>query len=117
MGVSNILLISVSERTSEIGLRRALGATPGAIVRMILLEAVVLTCLAGYAGVVTGVGVLELASWFIGDDPTSTMGPPDVEVSAALGAAGLLALSGLFAGILPARRAVGIQPVDALRTE
>ncbi len=116
VGVSNILLISVRERTSEIGLRRALGATPTAVVRMILLEAVVLTTLSGYAGVVAGVAALETFGGMIGDS-NATMGPPSVEVSAALGAAGLLAVSGLLAGILPARRAASIQPVEALRTE
>lgn len=116
VGVSNILLISIRERTSEIGLRRALGATPWNVTLMILMEAFVLTSLAGYVGVIAGIFALETTGWFIGEG-TESMGPPGVELSTALFAAAMLSVSGILAGILPARRAAAIQPVDALRTE
>ncbi|MEM6931553.1 MAG: ABC transporter permease, partial [Myxococcota bacterium] len=116
IGVSNVLLIVVRERTSEIGVRRAVGATPNQIVAMIAIEAVVMTGLAGMAGIVAGTGLLELAGWLIGPDNPS-MGQPYIHWTAMVGTAGLLAIAGLVAGYLPARRAVAIEPVDALRSE
>jgi len=116
IGVSNVLLIVVRERTSEIGVRRAIGATPGQIVAMIALEALVMTGLAGMAGIVAGTGLLELAAWLVGPDNPS-MGQPFIHWTAMVGTAALLAVAGLVAGYLPARRAVAIEPVDALRSE
>ena len=116
VGVSNILLISIRERTSEIGLRRALGATPWNVTQMIVMEAFVLTSLAGYVGVIAGILALEVAGWWIGPG-TESMGPPSVDVATAMLSAGLLSIAGIIAGILPAQRAAAIQPVDALRTE
>jgi putative ABC transport system permease protein len=118
VGVSNIMLISVRERTKEIGVRKALGATPGKIVRMILAETVVLTVIAGYLGIVAGVGVLELFGWILenagGDLP---FGPPPVNLTLATSAATVIAVFGAFAGIIPAYHASRIAPVEALRTE
>lgn len=116
IGVSNVLLIVVRERTSEIGVRRAIGATPGAIVAMIALEALVMTSVAGMAGIVVGTGLLELVGWLVGPDNPS-LGKPYIHWSAMVGAAALLGVSGLVAGVLPARRAVAIEPVTALRSE
>ncbi len=116
VGVSNVLLIVVRERTSEIGVRRALGATPGSIISMILFEALTMTGLAGLAGLIGGVVVLELAALAIGPDNPS-FGLPRIEPGAALAALGLLGIAGGIAGVMPARRAVAIQPVEALRTE
>jgi putative ABC transport system permease protein len=116
IGVSNILLIVVRERTSEIGLRRALGATPGSIVGMIVGEAVVLTGVSGLVGVMTGTVVVELAAMAIGPDNPS-FGRPGVDVGVVLVAALVLVVAGAFAGLLPARRALAIEPVTALRTE
>ncbi len=116
VGVSNILLIVVRERTSEIGLRRALGATPASIVRLVLLEALVLTTVSGYAGLVAGVVLIEGLALQIGPNHPD-LGQPSVDVGAALGAVGLLAVAGLLAGWLPARRALSVDPVTALRTE
>ncbi len=116
VGVSNIMLIVVRERTREIGLRRAVGATPASIVGLIVQEAVVLTAISGLAGVVAGVAVVQLAAWGIGADNPS-MGQPGVELEAALGASGVLLIAGVLAGLLPARHAVAIHPVDALRAE
>jgi putative ABC transport system permease protein len=118
VGVSNIMLISVRERTKEIGVRKALGATPRAIVQMIVSEAVVLTTIAGYLGLVAGVAALEGWTWVIGklgDDVP--FGPPDVGLTLAGGAAAVLIVFGALAGVIPAYHAAKIQPVEALRTE
>lgn len=116
VGVSNVLLIVVRERTAEIGVRRALGATPWSIIQMILAEALTMTSLAGMAGLVGGIAVLELAGLAIGPDNPS-FGLPRVEPGAALTALALLGVAGVIAGVMPARRAVAIQPVEALRAE
>ncbi|MCB9690662.1 MAG: ABC transporter permease [Alphaproteobacteria bacterium] len=115
VGVSNILLVTVRERTAEIGLRRALGATRVSVVTMILQEALMLTAVAGYAGLVVGVGVLELASSALGEG-SGSMGPPSVDLRVALGAIGVLIVGGLFAGLIPARHAAAIEPAAALRS-
>jgi len=115
VGVSNILLITVRERTSEIGVRRALGATQLQVVWMIVQEALLLTSVAGYSGLVVGVAVLEVAAYFIGEG-TESMGPPSIDLSVALTSVGVLIVGGLFAGLIPARRAAAIHPVQALRS-
>jgi putative ABC transport system permease protein len=116
IGVSNILLIVVRERTAEIGLRRALGATPSSIVAMIVGEAVVLTGVSGIVGVLTGTVLVELAAMAIGPD-NPEYGQPGVDVSVVLVAALVLVVAGALAGLLPARRALAVEPVTALRTE
>lgn len=115
VGVSNILLITVRERTSEIGVRRALGATRFSVITMIVQEALFLTAVSGYAGLVIGVAVLELGGLLIGPDNTS-MGQPHISLDVALLAACVLVVGGLFAGAIPAHRAASIQPVEALRS-
>lgn len=115
IGVSNIMLIVVKERTKEIGVRKALGATPASIVGLILQEAVVLTALAGYTGVIAGVGFLELLGrLFSGSD---TFAPPQVDLQATLIAAVVLVVAGAVAGVIPARMAARVNPVEALRAE
>lgn len=116
VGVSNIMLIVVRERTSEIGLRRAIGATPASVVWMILQESVALTAVAGYAGLVAGVVLLEVAGMFLGG-PGSTMGPPTVDLGTALAAGLVLLVAGALAGAIPARNAAAIEPVEALHAE
>jgi putative ABC transport system permease protein len=110
------MLISVKERTREFGVRKALGATPGSIVRLVLQEATVLTALAGYLGLVTGVLVLELVSRFT-STASGPMGSPSIDLTTALVASTVLALSGTLAGLAPARHAARIHPVVALRSE
>ncbi|HEY3498061.1 MAG TPA: ABC transporter permease [Polyangiaceae bacterium] len=117
LGVSNILLIIVKERTREIGVRKALGATPGSIVLLIVQEAITLTTLAGYAGLVAGVAVLEGVSRYLESLPTAPISKPEVDLNAALVAAGVLIVAGAIAGIVPARHAAGVPPVEALRSE
>jgi putative ABC transport system permease protein len=117
LGVSNILLITVKERTREIGIRKALGATPWAITSMVLREALALTTLSGYAGLVCGVAVLELVGRAVSGLPEAPLSQPEVNVGAALVAAALLVAAGLAAGYVPARHANRISPVEALRAE
>jgi putative ABC transport system permease protein len=116
VGVSNILLITVRERTAEIGMRRAVGATPGAIMSGIVQEATVLTAVSGYVGVVTGVIVLEVVGFVVGDEQ-AMLARPQVDFGVVVLATLVLMLAGIVAGFLPARRAVQVRTVDALRTE
>ncbi len=116
VGVSNILLITVRERTAEIGLRRAIGATPSQVVGMILSEAITLTTLAGCTGLVLGVAAVEAIRMAVGPNHAS-LGQPDLDASTLLAAAVLLLAGGAFAGFLPALRAAAIEPVEALRSE
>jgi putative ABC transport system permease protein len=118
IGVVNIMLISVRERTREIGVRKALGATPSAVVRMIVSESVVLTMLAGDLGLCAGVALVE--GWtrvipHLGAD--APFGVPDIGVGLALAAGGVIALFGALAGVIPAYAAAKVQPIEALRTE
>lgn len=116
LGVSNIMLITVRERTREFGIRKALGATPFSIISLVIQEAVTLTAIAGYAGLVVGVGVLEVAARMVGDS-AEAFSAPSVDFEVALIAVGILTIAGLFAGILPAQRAARINPVLALKAE
>jgi putative ABC transport system permease protein len=117
LGVSNILLIIVKERTRELGIRKALGATPASIVGLILQESVALTALSGYAGLVAGVGALELLGRFVAKLDGAPLSRPEVDLEAALIAAGVLVVAGAIAGIVPARHAARVAPVEALRAE
>ena len=114
IGISNIMLVIVKERTKEIGIRRAIGASPWSIVSQIILEALVLTSMAGYIGIVLGVWVVEFAGPLIEDDSFKN---PEVNFQTILIALSVLIISGCFAGFIPAYRALEIKPVDALRTE
>ena len=117
IGVSNIMLIIVKERTREIGVKRALGATPILIVGQIILESVFLTAMAGYIGLVVSVGLLELISSSLPNDSTSMFQRPGVDLNVALIALSILVGAGALAGLIPARKAITISPVDALRAE
>ena len=115
IGIGNIMLVSIQERTKEIGIRRSIGATPRKITGQIVQEALTLTFIAGYFGLLAGVGVLELARSLAGD--ADFFKNPGVDIFVALVAFAVLIISGLFAGLLPARRALAIKAVDALRAE
>jgi putative ABC transport system permease protein len=115
VGVSNIMLIAVKERTKEIGIRKALGATPLSIVVLILTEAIIITSISGYLGLVTGVAVIELVSQYL--PQTEFFQNPEVNFQAAIGAVVLLVIAGSLAGLIPARRAANIKPVEALLEE
>lgn len=122
IGVSNIMLVIIRERTKEIGVQRAIGATPRTIISQIMLESVVLTTLAGYIGLSLGVGLLELVNKVL-ENSAGSKGDgvffqhPEVSLTVALSALGVLIIAGLFAGLIPATRAIQIKPIDALREE
>lgn len=113
VGVSNIMLISVAERTKELGIRKALGATPFAIVSMVVVESMLVTAAAGYAGLVAGVGLIELVANKVGNAPFWR--EPQVDVRVVSVAAVILTISGALAGLFPALRAARVDPVVALR--
>jgi putative ABC transport system permease protein len=115
VGVSNIMLISVKERTRELGIRKALGATPSSIINLILTESVLITSFSGYIGLVAGVAIIELAASHL--PAVELFQNPRVDFKAAIGAVILLVLAGLIAGFIPARKAANILPVEALRNE
>jgi len=118
IGVSNIMLIIVRERTKEIGIRRAVGARPVAIVTQIVLESVILTASAGYLGMVAGIGIMELVAKFLPPGDSSRMfANPNVGIPEALQALGILIAAGVVAGLAPAQRALAVSPTIALRTE
>ncbi|HEX7838023.1 MAG TPA: ABC transporter permease [Kofleriaceae bacterium] len=117
VGVSNIMLITVKERTKEIGVRKALGATPLSIVAMVMKESVVLTALAGLLGVAFGTLLLALASMKLEDAVNSPLGPPVLSLTTVLAAVAVLVTAGGLAGIMPAAHAASIKPIEALRTE
>ena len=114
VGISNIMIFIVKERTKEIGIRKALGASPKSIVSIILIESILITAIAGYVGLLIGVGVLEmvepyLEAYFIKD--------PGVSNSLVMGATATLIIAGAIAGYLPAKKASRIKPIIALRND
>ena len=130
VGVSNIMLITVRERTKEFGIRKAIGAKPSSILRLIIVESVLVTALFGYVGMVTGIGLTELINYGMemaeaasgggGGRPgenTSVFRNPTVNMSIALSATALLIVAGVLAGYFPARKAVKIPAIEAIRTE
>jgi len=118
IGVSNIMLVIVRERTHEIGVRRAIGATPLNIIVQILMEATLLTGVAGYLGLIAGMALTDFVSYTLANEGASTemFMNPGVEIATAMKALAILVVSGLLAGVIPARRAVALSPVQALRT-
>jgi len=114
IGVSNIMIIIVKERTKEIGIRKALGAQPWSIIGMILHESIFITCLAGIVGLLAGMGILELIGPAI---DTEFISNPAIDFNVAIVSLGILITSGIIAGFIPARRAAGIRPIVALRDE
>ncbi|MEM6264144.1 MAG: ABC transporter permease [Bacteroidota bacterium] len=131
IGVSNIMLIIVKERTREFGIRRAMGATPWSVIRQVITESIVLTSIAGYLGLVAAVALnafynsglwIDFLNQFgllldFSVDDVGMFQRPGIELEVALRALGILIFFGALAGILPAYRAVQVSPVDALRAE
>ena len=114
IGISNIMVFVVKERTKELGIRKALGATPNSVIKMVLQESVFITIISGYLGLIFGVLVLEnigvkLDKYFIKN--------PFIEISTALMATVVLIIFGAIAGYIPAKRASSIKPIIALRDE
>jgi putative ABC transport system permease protein len=121
IGVSNIMLIIVKERTKEIGIQRALGATPFNIISQIITESVFLTSIAGYIGLLLGVGVVELINMVL--EKTQEAGSnmmftrPEVDFNVAITSLIILIVCGAIAGFIPAKRAINVKPIEALRYE
>ena len=116
VGVSNIMLVTVRERTKEIGIRRALGATPNNIIGQILSESVVLTVLAGIGGVMLGVGLLSAVGVALSQGD-QFFKDPQISFSMAIGSLIVLIVVGMLAGLIPAQRAMMIKPVEAIAEE
>ena len=117
IGIGNILLISVKERTKELGVRRALGATPGEVRIQIILESVFLTLIAGIFGIILGAFVLAIINLSTQDLPDFPYTNPTVPIPLVLGAVLIMTVLGTLIGLIPAQRAVSIKPIDALREE
>jgi putative ABC transport system permease protein len=127
VGVSNIMLIVVKERTKEIGIRKAIGASPASVISLILLESIMITTIAGYIGLVLGTGLMEMINYFMvhsaGPAPASDQGGgsiflnPTVDINIAIYSTLLLIVAGAIAGYIPAKRAASIKPIVALRDE
>lgn len=127
VGVSNIMLVSVKERTREIGIRKAIGATPMAILKTIILESIFITTIFGYIGMMFGIGLTELINFFMEQSASANMASdepqmsiftnPTVDIGYAIFATVILIIAGVIAGYLPARKAVSVQPIEAMRQE
>ena len=121
IGVSNIVFISVKERTHEIGIRRALGAKPSSIYLMVLGESITITTIFGYFGMVAGVAMTKFLDFFSKilnqSDIFQLFINPNVGLDVALEATLMMILVGILAGIFPARKAIKIRPVEALMNE
>lgn len=119
IGVSNIMMVTVKERTKEIGVRRALGAKPFDIISQIMSESLMLTAMAGLLGLSCGVFLLDLANRLLLAIPSDNIiiRDPSVNIQIAIAATIVLLISGLLAGLIPAWRAMQIKAIDALRDE
>ena len=115
VGISNIMFVSVRERTHEIGIRRAIGAKPRKILTQILSEAVAITLIFGYIGIVLGTVVTQIIAIVVGDD--GPLENPTVSLSIAVEVTVVLVLAGALAGLFPALKALKVKPVEALRDE
>ena len=124
VGVSNIMLITVKERTHEFGIRKAIGATPWSILRLIIIESIIITTFFGYIGMVLGIAANEYMNATIGNMKvdsgmfTTTMFVnPTVGLDVCINATLLMVVAGTIAGLIPARKAAHVRPIEALRAE
>lgn len=118
VGVMNIMLVTIRERTREIGIRRALGASPWVIVRQILSESLLLTTLSGLMGIMAGIGILNILGPIMANAKTELpLNAPEVSFTLAMGALVIIVVIGLLAGLMPALRALRIKPIEALSEE
>jgi len=124
VGVSNIMLITVKERTHEFGIRKALGAKPLSILWLIIIESIFITAIFGYIGMVAGIGVTEYMNAIMGSQTVNVgregvtlFKDPTVDIKVAIQATLTLIIAGTLAGFFPARKAVSIRPIEALRAD
>lgn len=124
VSISNIMLITVKERTHEFGIRKALGARPWSILRSVLLESIIVTLLSGYFGLVVGIAATEWMGYVsgkqivdLGDMKFYTFLDPTVDLGTAIAALVVLIIAGLIAGFFPARKAVKVKPIEALNAK
>ena len=118
VGVSNIMFVSVRERTHEIGVRRAIGAKPRSILKQIILESVAITTLFGYVGIVLGVLLSQgIAMLTESGGDRSPIKDPTVDIAIAIQVTLVLIIAGALAGLFPAMKSLKIKPVEALRDE
>jgi putative ABC transport system permease protein len=126
VGVSNIMLITVRERTKEFGIRKAIGATPFSILKLIIVESILITAVFGYLGMILGIGLTEGVNTLmemanvgkeVARDDMSIFLNPTVNLSIALSATALIVVAGVLAGYFPARKAVLITAIEAMRNE
>lgn len=118
IGIVNIMLITVKERTKEIGIRRGIGATPAKVIEQIVIETVFLTIVAGLCGLIEGVVLLEIVNVALASmGDAGSFRNPEIDIQTLFKILGVMVLMGALAGLLPAFRAVSIKPVDALRAE
>jgi len=129
VGVSNIMLIVVKERTKEIGIRKALGATPGSIIGLVLLESILITAVAGYIGMFLGISLMEGINFMMEQQASAQVGAggdrgefkmfmnPTVDLRIAISAMILLVTAGALAGYFPSKRAASVKPIEALHDE
>ena len=115
VGISNIMFVSVKERTHEIGIRRAIGARPRSILIQVIAESVAITILFGYIGIVLGTAVTQILDMAFGD--SDFIKNPTVSISIAIQVTIVLIVAGAFAGLFPALKAIKVKPVEALRDE
>lgn len=123
VGISNIMLITVKERTKEFGIRKAIGAKPSSILRLVVTESLVITTLFGYIGMILGIGLMEAVNFVLqmgetmSGEEMSVFKNPTVDIGIILSATLVLIIAGVLAGYFPARKAVSTKPIEALRYE
>ncbi len=120
VGVGNIMLITVKERTREIGIRKAIGATPFSVLKLIIFEAIMITTAAGYIGMVLGIGLTELISTAMENSPSdgpSVFQNPTVDLATVIWSTLALIIAGTVAGLIPALKATRVSPIEAMRAE
>ena len=118
-GISNIMLITVRERTHEFGIRKALGARPRQIIALVLLESVAITLVFGYAGLFFGIGLTQLVDFILQlaaqtSESEMPFQNPTVDLPIVMAATLVMVVAGIIAGYVPAKRAVSVKPVEAL---
>lgn len=119
VGVSNIMLIIIKDRTREIGVRKAIGATPFSIISLFLQESILITVVAGYIGLISGIGLIEFIKWALIEFniEASYFRDPEIDLFTAVMATIMLIVAGALAGYFPARKAAKVNPIIALREE